>query len=305
MQQALKLCSLALNPQSPSPTSTMVKVDNGFLQAYGGKFCIRVPVDQDIGAAFNPRLLATFFRKERKTPAYTIKFPKLTVSEGKERLTINCLPPEDLVIIDNIETPVPCTINQANLKIAADLIDTANVNPFALYVTFRDGAMISTNNKVFFMGESGLPEDMSFNIHKDAALALGKFKSEIVAISKNNHTVKFIFADKSSLCAHVGAIDFPAIDFLFEGDWQEFVISTEVADLVCDYVKIAGDRFSFHTEGSIGELEGAVEGSAEVVCKKSYFDSLLSLNNQLSFIPGQRLRADGENSVMIASMLRE
>jgi hypothetical protein len=102
VKSALQLCTLALNPRSPSPTATTVKVEGGFMKAYGGLMCIQVPVTQEIGAAFNPALLKTFFRRERTTIAYTVKFPKLTLREGKERLTVNCMPCEDVVIIDNI-----------------------------------------------------------------------------------------------------------------------------------------------------------------------------------------------------------
>lgn len=308
MIDALKLCSLALNHNAPSPFASMVKVDGGMMVAYGGGFCIRVPVDQDIGAAFSPKALATFFRIPRDKVAYTIKFPKLTVSHKKERLTINCLSPDELVTIDNIETPTACTINKTNLKRAADLIETTNTNPFALNVVFRDGAVISTNNKVFFMGESGYsgPE---FNISKEAALALARFKSPVIAISRNAHTVKFIHEDGSSLCAHISVAEFPAIDFLFEGDWQPFKITDDILAVDCDYVVIRQNSVFYHTEGekntgTIGEIENAVQGKVELCCKKQYFNELLKVSNELEFISEQRIKAVGDDCAIISSMYR-
>lgn len=300
MINALKLCSLALNPNSPSPFASMVKVEDGMMIAYGGLLCIRVPVSQDIGAAFDPKSLATFFRKERPQVAYTVKHPKLTLSDKKERLTVNCLPAEDLQTIDNIETPTPCVLNKKSLKIAAELIDTANTRPFALGVAFRDGVMMSTNNAVFFMAEG--PEG-DFNIPKEAALAICKFKSDVVAISKNNHTVKFIFADGSSLCTHLISEPFPDIDFLFDGDWQSFSVSPEVKDIDCDSVEISGTAVRFLTDSSVGELEDAVTGTAEIKCKKKYLDYLLAISSELEYIPKQRVKVVGENCVMISSMI--
>lgn len=308
MKDALKLCSLALNHNAPTPTAAMVKVDGGFMSAYGGAFCIRVPVSQDIGAAFTPTALATFFRIPRDKVAYTIKFPKLTVSHGKERLTISCLAPEELPVVDNIETPIPCEINIANVRKAADLIETTNTNPFALNVVFRDGAVISTNNKVFFMGESGYsgPE---FNISKEAALALCRFKSPVVAISRNAHTVKFIHEDGSSLCAHISVAEFPAIDFLFEGDWQPFRITDDILAVDCDYVVIRQNSVFYHTEGekntgTIGEIENAVQGEVELCCKKQYLNELLKVSKELEFIPEQRIKAVGDDCAIISSMYR-
>lgn len=300
MKDALKLCSLALNPSSPSPFATMVKVESGRMVAYGGLFCISVPVSQDIGAAFNPALLRTFFRKERPQVAYTIKFPKLTVSEGKERLTINCLPAEDLSIIDNIETPVPCTLNMKNLKTAAELIDTTNTRIFAQGVAFRDGMMMSTNNAVFFMAEA--PEG-DFNVPKEAILALCKFKSPVVAISKNNHTIKFICDDGSSLCSNLIQDRFPDIDFLFEGDWSEFEIKEDLKPLECEDVEISGGVVKFYTDGSVGEISDIVSGDAEIRCKKKYLNYLLEISSTLEFILKQRIKVTRDDCVMICSMI--
>lgn len=303
MITALRLCSLALNPTAPSPTAQMVKVDDGMMSAYGGVFCVRVPVKQDIGAAFNPKALGNFFRKERAKVAYTIKFPKLTVSEGKERLTINCLSPDELPIIDNIEIPLKCSLNKANLKMAVEVLES-NVHEFARGVTFRDGAVLSTNNKVFFIGASELPDDLEFGIPKEAAIALTKFKSDVVSLSKNNHTVKFIFSDGSSLCSHMLEEKFPSFDALFEGDWQEFSITEDITSLECDHVVLRDGSVFYHSPDTIGELVGAVEGSVEVSCMKKFFDCLYRVNSEMEYVPGQRIKAVGEDCMVITSVLR-
>lgn len=299
MKSALQLCSLALNPASPSPTATCVRVENGLMQTYGGKFTISVPCNHEIGAVFNPRALSTFFRKPRTRVAYTIKFPKLTVSEGKERLTINCLPPEELVIIDNIETPVPANLDLKMLKTCAELCLTEG-KLYALGVTFRDGAMMSTNNEVFFCGQSGLSEDYSFIIHKDAALALCKFKSEVTHISKNNHTIKFIFKDASSLCAHLLTEQIPNIDPLFDGHWSDFKIKEDISTLDCDVVEVRDNNLYYHTETTIGELEGAVDGNIQFKCSKKSLNYML--DGQLSWC-GNKLKSEKENSVVVCSLM--
>jgi len=105
MKTALQLCSLAVT--SNSAVSGMVRVADGFIQAFGGIFTISVPTTINIGCCFNPVAIAPFFRKERSAIAYTIKNEKLILTEGKERLTVRCLPPEELAIIDNLGKQFP------------------------------------------------------------------------------------------------------------------------------------------------------------------------------------------------------
>lgn len=303
MKAALQLCSLALNPSSPSPTATSVKVEDGFMSAYGGLFTVRTPCKHEIGAVFNPRALSTFFRKERKRVAYTIKFPKLTVSDGNERLTIGCLPCEEMTIIDNIETPVPCGLNLKLLKIAAELCAVEG-KPYALGVTFRDGMMISSNNYVFFCGQSDLPDDFEFMLPRETCIALTKFKSDVVAVSRNNHTIKFIFEDGSSLCGHLKTDYMPDITKLFEGHWSEFKIKDDILSLDCDYVEVRQNNLYYHTETTIGELEGIIEGSPALQFKvgKKLFNHLLG--GDLSWC-GLRLQSVKENSAFICSVMYE
>lgn len=230
-----------------------------------------------------------------------MKFPKLTISEGREKLTISCLAPEELAIIDNIETPIPCKLDLKMLKLAAELCDP-EISKFAAGVTFRGGQMVATNHKVFFCGESGLPEEMSFIIHKDACVALGKFKAAVVAISKNNHTVKFIFDDDSSLCAHILTEQCPDTAFLFEGEWVDFKIN-DIEDFLrldCDTIRVVDGSIIFTTETTEGELTGVVEGNVSFKAKKKHFDYLLK--GDLSF-EGSRIQSVGDNWAFVCTTM--
>ena len=306
MKQALALCSLALNPSSPSPTATSVKVEDGFMSSYGGLFTIRTPCKHEIGAVFNPRALSTFFRKPRTKIAYTLKFPKLTISDGNERLTIGCLKPEEMAVIDNIETPLPCSLNLKMLKIAAELCAVEG-KPYALGVTFREGMMMSTNNDVFFCGQSDLPEDFDFFIHKNSCVALTKFKGSVVAVSKNNHTVKFIFDDGSSLCSHTQDDRIPDVAMLFEGQWSDFKITEDILALDCDHIEVRQDNLYYYSERThgkvdIGELENVVKGSPALQFKvnKKHFNHLLG--GDLSWC-GTRLQSIKDNSALICRVM--
>lgn len=296
MDKQLKLCLLATNPNAPSPVASCVKVEDGHMVAYGGQFAIKVPVDHDIGAVFNPRALATFFRKPRTKVAYTIKFPKLTVSEGKERLTIGCLKPEDMPIIDNIETPVPCNLDLEMLKQAASITDVDGLS-YAHGVTFRDGMMMSTNNKAFFCGSCDIGD---FTIHRDAALALCRFKSKVVALARNNHTAKFCFEDGSSLCAHLLVAEFPNINPLFEGEWEKWELKESVKDLDCDSVEVIGGELRYHTKDTVGILEGVVSGDVHFRVSKKLFDLL----DGDTYFDGNKLKGVGDGWCVICSTQR-
>jgi len=304
MKNALALCSLALNPHSPSPTGTMVRVADGHMTAFGGSICISVPFPTEIGCCFNPQAVAPFFRKERKAIAYTLNKNKLVLKEGKERLTVGCLPPEEMAIIDNLEAPVPASLNTPLLKIAANIACTdEGAPPFAHGVVFADGSMSATNNRVFLCGDSGLPDDMEFALTKDACVALTKFKSPVVSVAMNKHTVKFIFGDGSSLCARQLLCAFPDISPLFAGKWTDLNLTEDLSSVECDHLEFLEGSVYYHNKDSVGMLEKALSDKIKVKVYKRSFDHLIKAGNKISVSEDNlKLKSVGDKCVIISSV---
>ena len=302
MKTQLALCSLALNPQAPSPTAQMVRISDGYMEAFGGVFGIRVPYTTEVGCCFSPTAIAPFFRKERGTIAFTLKGKKLVLTENNERLTVGCLPPEDLAIIDNLETPVPCTLNMKSLKVAAEVTNLEGPT-YAHGVIFENGSMSATNNKVFFCGQSGIPDDIAFAVGKEACVALTKFKSSVVAIAHNRHTVKFLFEDGTSLCARQLLCQFPDIGPLFAGEWKDFNLTDDLAGIQCDHLAFLSGTAYYHNKDSVGMLEGILDTGIEVSVYKRSFDHLIKVGNKISLSEdGFKLKSVGDKCVVICSV---
>lgn len=203
MKNALELCSLACNPQAPSPTASLVKVEDGFMVAYGGLMCIRVPVKFAFGCAFNPAALKVFYRKARNQISYSVKKNKLILQEGNERVTVPCLPPSEMVTLDAIAPVQAVDFDVKLLKYVSGAADPTHHNVGIQGVVLHDGNIRATNARVFMIAAVDAPEGLTFNIHKDACAALAKFKAKCVAMATDGRVIKFIFADDSSLTTHM------------------------------------------------------------------------------------------------------
>lgn len=217
MKTALQLCALATNPSAPSPTASMVKVEDNHLIAFGGLFCIRIPVSAPVSCAFNPQLALAFFRKERKSYACSVKAGKLVFQDGKERLSLRCLPPEELPTIDVLAPPTPCVIDKAALKVVADIVSPTHHRTEAQGINFRDGMALGTDSYVFGAAvlDEGFP-DVRFNVHVDAVRALLRMRGKITGIAVETSMVKFFLDDGSSLTTLrlVGELPGEVVDLL-------------------------------------------------------------------------------------------
>lgn len=247
MKDALHTCSIALNPSSPQPTASMVKIERQTMIGYGGTFCIRVPVSYDIGCCFNPKAVMAFFRKERKKFSCTMKGGKLILQEGKEKVTTNCIAPEEMVTLDALSEPVECSLDKNLLKRCADAVDPAHSAYVLQGIAFRDGVMEATDAKLLVSAISGLPDDHpEFILPIDSAKALCRIKGDVVGVSKDVGAVKFLFDNGASLTSGIISGVFPQTSQFFEGEWEPLGLEKAAEDLL----KIDCDRVTFR-DGSI------------------------------------------------------
>lgn len=313
MKSALTLCTLALNPNAPSPTAQMVKIEDGFATAYGGLLCIKVPVDQALGCCFNPGAVKTFFRKARPQVAYTVKKNKLILQDGKEKLSVGCLPPEEMVTLDVIAKAIPIKLSKQLLRYVADVVDPANPRACLHGVTFRDGALIGTDNRIFVMAHVDFPEDLTFSLHKDACVAISRMKGDIETVSTDGHAVKFGFDDGSSLTTLRLIEDVPEVAAtVFAGKWHKIPLAGSViedlATIDCHTFRFKAGLLSYWSEdkASVGELGIKVPPELEAAITQKGFSRILKNGGRIEFADNQsRIRSVNENVCVVSTIWRD
>lgn len=310
MKNALQLCSLALNPLAPSPTASMVKLDDGFMVAYGGTFCIRVPMPVEVGACFSPSIVANFFRKERKAVSYTLHKSKLVLQEGKEKLSLPFLPPEEMPTLDALSEPVDVELDMTYLKVASDIVDPAHAKLCAQGVQFRYGMLEATNGRVVVGAKLGIDEDLEFNLPVASAKALLKFKSPVVGIAQDQGVVKFVFKDGSSLTSLCICEELVETGPYFAGDWEPLGLKAEVAkDLLtidCDTVFFYDGNVTYTKDVSDGVISAGSKKGFDFGVSKDNLDTMLKVSADIRISDdGNRLVAVTEKCRVIATVRRK
>ena len=313
MKDALTACSIALNPTSPQPTASMVKIERRTMVGYGGLFCIRVPVSYDIGCCFNPKAVTAFFRKERKKFSCTVKAGKLILQEGKEKVTTRCIAPEEMVTLDVLSAPTECTLNRSLLKRCADAVDPAHAAYILQGVVFRCGVMEATDAKVLVSAESGLPDGFpEFVLPVDSAKALCRLKGSVVGIAKDVGAVKFMFDTGVSLTSGVIAGEFPETAQFFDGEWEPLGLEKAAEDLTkidCDRVEFRDGAVLYVVQDSVGavtaegELPAGCNPEINGVVSKRMIDHLLA-NSADVRVSASRFQSFADDCRVIACGMR-
>jgi hypothetical protein len=302
MKEALEICTLAMNPLAPSPTAGMVKIEDGHMTAFGGTACVRVPVPVDVGACFNPAVFAGFFRKNREAVSYTLNKGKLVLKEGKEKLSLPFLPPEEMVTLDVLAKPVKASLSASLLKLCADAIQPDHFNPECQGVNFRDGVMEATDRRLLVSAESGLPDELAFNLPLVTAKILLKIKSNVVAVAAEKAAVKFFFENGMSVCSVLIGAQLQDTSPLYQHEWSKMKISEEFAK---DAPKIVAESFAFK-EGNVTYKQETSEGVIGGVCDKGVSTRMSKrvLDFLLKVSPDIRVSANGSLLMAVSDRCR-
>ena len=257
MNSQIDIVKPALNPMSPQATATMVKVDRGYLIAYGGTMCIQTPFESDIDCAFSPEKALPFFRKKRKTVAYTVKKNKLVIKSGKEQLTVPCVPGEEMPILDVIAPEFECEFNKEIVKHACKTIIPDNPNTSMQGIKFEDGFLWAGSGQMVIGAESALPDGLSFVLPLVACQYLAKAKQQIVAIATQPDAVKFFFNDGTTMCSRLLPDKFPDVAALFKGDFEDLKISKKLREdllsLKCDSLEFYDGHVYYNVDTALGK----------------------------------------------------
>jgi len=284
----------------------MVKLEDGFMVAFGGTFCIRVPVEVDIKACFSPSKAAVFFRKPRKVVSYTLQKNKLVLKEGKEKLSIPYLDADEMATLDVLGQATPCELDMGLLKLCADVIDPESPRPWAQGVSFRNGVMESTNSVIIVSAVSGVDEDLEFNLPLETCKAIVKFTSPVTGVSSDGRMVKVFFADGSSLTSLCIAEQMIDTSNLFKDKWTDCGLVKNLAD---DLHAIQCEKFRFEDgcvtyigddmEGVLGEV---FIGKCSFLISKKNIDFATRVGQDIRLSScGSRIMSVSENCRVIAA----
>ena len=285
MKSALALCSLALNPLAPSPTASMVKIEGGHMTSFGGTACVRVPVGVEVGACFSPSLFATFFRKDRSAVSYTLSKGKLVLKEGKEKLSIPFLPPDEMATLDVLSAPVPCELNLEHLKLCADMVDPTHHKPECQGVNFRSGVMEASDGRILVSATSGLDDDMWFNLPLVSAKILLKLKSKVVSVALEKAAIRFNCEDGTSVCSVLIYPQLTDTSPLYKHEWIKTGIkqsfAADVGKIECDTFEFAGGGVKYVQEKSEGFIEDVCGKDCKMRISKNCLAVLLKIGNDI------------------------
>ena len=302
MKKELALCSLALNPQAPSPTASMVRVNEGRMESFGGTFCISIPVSVEVGCCFDPTVVSTFFRKERKLVSYTLHKKKLILQEGKEKLSVAFLLPEEMPILDVLAKPVAVEFDMTFLKVAADVVNPSHHKLSCQGVQFRQGMLFSGDGHIVVAAVTDFPDNLIFNLPVASAKALLRFNSKVVSIGLDSHAVKFYFADGSSLTSLLICEEFLNVNALFDGEWDSLKLTE---DLAKDLLSISCDKVIFYKGNAIytkgaseGQLTNCCEKTLDFIVNKTNLDTLLKVSSDI------HINADNNRLMAVSDLCR-
>lgn len=267
MQSKIKLVAKGVNPDSPSPTASLMKFQGGRLISYGGTFCVSVPCGVDIDCAIAPTTLLNFFRKPREGVTYSEQDGKLRVQHKRERVTIPCLPATDMPIIDILDDPTEVKLfpRKRALKMFMECIDPSNPLPYLQGLLLRNGHAAATDSRFAFAMPSGLPKDIECVLPFDTLKFIAGLDEQVTGVChgpKFNY-LKFTFPSGLTVCSQViSADDYPNIIPVIspKEKGRELVMHE---DLLEEIKGLTGDRITVSHSG-VGYKDGKSFGDIEL-----------------------------------------
>jgi hypothetical protein len=282
----------------------MVRIAGGYMSSFGGTFAINVPMKVDVGVCFSPSAVSTFFRKERKAVSYTLVKKKLVLQEGKEKLSVPFLPPEEMVTLDVLSKPHKVELDMTHFRSLADVINPANSRVWAQGISFRYGMAEATDNAIIISAITDLPDELEFNLPVDSMKALMRFKSPVVGIATDERAVKFCFKDGSSLVSLCITEQMIETTRFYDGKWTPLKLkdAEDFLKIPCDTVIFDKGHAQYIQEQNHGVIEDIVAKNITTTVGKASLDTLLGVSSDLRLSDdGFRLMAVSENCRAICS----
>ena len=218
MKEQLITVKPALAGMNPtSPTSRMVKIQDGRLWAYGGAYCISVPIQSDLDCGFYPEPVAAFFSSPRIGYSLTSKNGRLYMKHGKTEVSTPILPASEIPVLAVIGNPLACEPITTLAKAAK--IALPGAADYRQAICFRDQQIYAAGLSLAF-ASSGLSfAHPDFYITPEAAIAIGSQDCPITGVTYDRMAIQFDFTNGVRIAARLLELDFPpTVATIFEGE---------------------------------------------------------------------------------------
>ena len=288
MIKQIKTVTPSINPNSPSPMASMVKLQGGRLYAYGGTFCVSAPVDTEAEGVFKPSAMKMFFRKERLGVSYTVKDNKMVLKQGKEVSKINILPVEQMPVIDTFgEDYVTDFLPVKVLKVMSRAIDQECPVVAAQGAFLKGGKLFATNGRVMVAHKVDVPRSWECNIPLDTIKYLGTRSQKILSVCLDQNHLSFLLEDDIKVCTNLLDCEgYPCLDKIFKQKTYPIDLPKDVMkdlkSLECETVTLTETYVEYSDSETKGRISTVTESEPfSVGLFKSTLDVLLSFGDEL------------------------
>ena len=282
MKSKLQIAMKACNSNGTQAEAAMVKFQNGKLIAYGGTFCLQIPISIGAECAFKPQTLLN--RKDRTGASFTVKNGKLKVKHGSETVTMQCLSPEKLAIIDVFKEPKETPwIPAPALKALTLCVDSSHSMQALQGICVRDQEAIATNGRAVV----AIPLDFGaaeFTIPMYTVAFLSTCDDKVTHYAFDETCLKLWMESGMTLCTRlISAEGFPDVDKILDQKDEAIVMNKGIKDelrtLKCDTIELTqkGIRYKVDSEG-VGTIVCKSPKRYCFVMNKSTFDTILNIN---------------------------
>jgi len=305
MKDIIRTVMKACNPNGTQVEAGMVKFQQGHLIGYGGVFCIQAPVEVSAECAFNPKTLLAFHRKNRDGCSYTVKDGKLILRHGRERVTMKCLPPAELAIIDVFKDKKKTKgISNKAAKILERCIDSSHHNHCYQGALIRDGYVVATNGQIMFALKVKTLREIDCVVPYDTIKFIAGHKPNMTHYAFDGSNIKFWFEDGISVTSRIidsdGYVDVFAV---FDKEFDDVLIDADtvndIKSLGSEYIGVSNNKILYQIgNDDIGEII-LNDDDAELynfTVMKNYLDILLEITMSEKLLlsdDNRMLKADG------------
>lgn len=236
-------------PNSPKPTSqlleslsflsTITKDEDGVLESHvllknriaiasNGKLSAGCPIEEDLFAAPNNKLMVEALKKCGHEFAITQLDEKLSIKSGKFKATIPCLDP---TLIFSPTPDAPQAVIDDRFKAALLSIESVKVDEFERLVTYaflmNGRSVIATDGKIIIEHWHGIELPVGPPIPKTLIPTITKNTKKLAQFGCSNSSVTFYFEDGSWVKSQLYAGEFPAMDHIINREANPFPVPAD------------------------------------------------------------------------------
>jgi hypothetical protein len=184
-----------------SPTSRMVKVQEGRCFAYGGTFCLSTPIQSSLDCGFLPDPVLAFFNREREGATFTEHNGRLLMRHEGMEVSTPVVPAQSIPVLRTLGVSVPVTEQIEHLNTIASLCRNMTED-WRQAAWFKDGSIYAMKGNALCFVTEGVTSEQ-FGLPAESVQALARIKLKLVNFVKDQQSVQFEFEDGTWLASRL------------------------------------------------------------------------------------------------------